>query len=66
MGYDRANCFPFDFEPNGSPFGSKSKGNGSKVFSVHIKALYMAVSYGYKQGSYKPAINRFGSEVSYQ
>ena len=23
MGYDRGNSFPFDFEPNGIPFGSK-------------------------------------------
>ena len=27
MGSDRGYCFPFDFEPNGNPFGSKSKGN---------------------------------------
>ena len=27
MGYDRGNSFPFDFEPNGNPFGSKSKRN---------------------------------------
>ena len=26
MGYDRDDSFPFDFEPNGNPFGSKSKG----------------------------------------
>ena len=26
MGYDRGDSFPFDFEPNGVPFGSKSKG----------------------------------------
>ena len=26
MGYDRGDSFPFDFEPNGIPFGSKSKG----------------------------------------
>ena len=26
MGYDRADGFPFDLEPNGLPFGSKSKG----------------------------------------
>ena len=24
--YDRGDSFPFDFEPNGVPFGSKSKG----------------------------------------
>ena len=26
MGYDRGDSFPSDFEPNGLPFGSKSKG----------------------------------------
>ena len=26
MGYDRDDSFPLDFEPNGIPFGSKSKG----------------------------------------
>ena len=26
MGYDRGDSFPFDFEPNGIPFVSKSKG----------------------------------------
>ena len=26
MGYDRGGSFPFDFEINGIPFGSKSKG----------------------------------------
>ena len=26
MGYDRGDSFPFDVEPNGNPFGSKSKG----------------------------------------
>ena len=25
MGYDRGDSFPFDFEPNGTPFGSESK-----------------------------------------
>ena len=26
MGYNRGDSFPFDFEPNGISFGSKSKG----------------------------------------
>ena len=26
MGYDLGDSYPFDFEPNGIPFGSKSKG----------------------------------------
>ena len=25
MGYDRGDSFPFDFDPNENPFGSKSK-----------------------------------------
>ena len=48
MGYDRGDSFPFDFEPNGIPFGSENrkenchhdhipfnvKGKGDIVFSV--------------------------------
>ena len=48
MGYGRGDCFPFDFEPNGTPFGSENrmenchpdhipfnvKGNRDIVFSV--------------------------------
>ena len=30
MGYDHGDSFPFDFEPNGIPFGSKSKGKLSQ------------------------------------
>ena len=47
MGYDRGDSFPFDFKPNGIPFGSENrketyhqdhipftvKGNGIQVFS---------------------------------
>ena len=25
MGYDRSDSFPFDFEPNGIPFGSENR-----------------------------------------
>ena len=53
MGYDRGDSFPFDFEPNGSPFGSKLKGKLSprsyriqyerkwniSFLSVHVFAL---------------------------
>ena len=45
--YDRGDSFPFNFEPNGIPFGSKSKENcrhnyisfnmkGNIVFSVYV------------------------------
>ena len=53
MGYDRDDSFPFDFEPNGVPFGSKSKEKlsplyipfnvkrtGNIVFSVQEHALW--------------------------
>ena len=30
MGYDCGDSFPLDFEPNGIPFGSKSKGKLSR------------------------------------
>ena len=29
MGYDRGDSFPLDVEPNGIPYGSKSKGKFS-------------------------------------
>ena len=29
MGYDRGESFPFNFQPDGNPFGSKSKGKQS-------------------------------------
>ena len=36
MGYDRGDSFPFNFEPNGNPFGSKSKGKLSPRSVDHI------------------------------
>ena len=36
MGYDRGDSFPFDFQPNGVPFHSKSKGKLSPR-SYHIQ-----------------------------
>ena len=52
MGYDLCDSFPFDFEPNGSPFGSENQkenchhdhlsftvnGNENIVFSVYTLA----------------------------
>ena len=52
MGYDRGDSFPFNFEPNGIPIGSKSKGklsphdhiqfnvkgNGNMIFSVYLRS----------------------------
>ena len=38
MGYDRGDSFPFDFEPNGTPFGSKSKGKLSpRSYPIHCE-----------------------------
>ena len=38
MGYDRGDSFPSDFEPNGVPFGSKSKGKLSpRSYSIQCE-----------------------------
>ena len=38
MGYDRGDSFPFDFQPNGIPFGSKSKGKLSpRSYPIHCE-----------------------------
>ena len=53
MGYDRGDSFPFDFKPNGLPFGSNNrkenchhdhipfdvKGNGNIVFSLQLHSF---------------------------
>ena len=53
MGYDRGDSFPFDFEPNGIPFGSKSKGKLSprsdpiqfeRKWNTSFLSVYTAVS----------------------
>ena len=44
MGYDRGECFSFDFEPNGIPFGSKSKGKLSPR-SYHIQWDIIVVTF---------------------
>ena len=36
MGYDRGDSFPFDFKPNGIPFGSKSNGKLSPQMLFHL------------------------------
>ena len=38
MGYDRGDSFPFDFEPNRIPFGSKLKGKLSlRSYPIHCE-----------------------------
>ena len=37
MGYDHGDIFPFNFEPNGIPFGSKSKGKSKGKFAVRSR-----------------------------
>ena len=39
MGYDPGDNFPFDFELNGIPFGSKSKGKLSKEIKFNDTLL---------------------------
>ena len=50
MGYDRGDSFPFDFEPNGIPFGSKWKGKLSpRSYPIHCerkgKYSFLSVSH---------------------
>ena len=49
MGYDRVDRFPFDFEPNGLPFGSKFKGKLSPrsypiQYERKLKYSYLSVN----------------------
>ena len=38
MGYDRDDSFPFDFEANGTPFVSKSKGKlSSRSYPIQFE-----------------------------
>ena len=49
MGYDRGDGFPFDLEPNGFPFGSKSKGKPSPrsyLIRFEMKWKYSFLSVG--------------------
>ena len=41
MGYGHGDSFPFDFEPNGIPFGSKSKGKLSlRLYPIQCEWKY--------------------------
>ena len=48
MGYDRSDSFPIDFEPNGHPFGPKSKEKLSPrsyklQFEIKLKFSFLSV-----------------------
>ena len=62
MGYDRADSFPFDIEPNGNQFGSKSKGKLSprsypiqfeRNWNTSFLSVHMFVVVEEKMQSYK-------------
>ena len=41
MGYDSGDSFPFDFESNGNPFGSKSNGKLSpRTYLIQYERKY--------------------------
>ena len=41
MGYDRGDSFPFDFQPNGIPFGLESKGKlPPRSYSVQCESKW--------------------------
>ena len=45
MGYDDGDSFPFDFEPNGIPFDSKSKGKLSPRWKWKFSFLSVDTCY---------------------
>ena len=56
MGYDRDDSFPFDFKPNGSPFGSKSKGKRSpRTHPYEFGRKYKSTFLNVKRLTQRPA-----------
>ena len=58
MGYDRGDSFPYDFEPNRYPFGSKSKGKLSpRSYPIQYerkwKYIFLSVSSSFNPEKYK-------------
>ena len=51
MGYDRGDSFPSDFEQNGDPFGSKSKGKLSvlNIFKIERKTVTTITSHSIRK-----------------
>ena len=55
MGYDRGDSFPFDFEPNGIPFGSKWKGKLSpRSYPIQFERKYKSSFPGVRTSSEWP------------
>ena len=48
MGNDRGDSFPFDFEPNGFPFGSKSKGKLVYIYKYKLSAVFYVEGFIFK------------------
>ena len=47
MGYDRDDSVPFDFEPNGIPLNSKSKGTlSTRLYPIRFERLWPLDSMG--------------------
>ena len=64
MGYDRGDRFPFDFEPNGIPFGSKWKGKLSPrsypiQFDRKLNTSFLSVAIPGRRGVAREATGEF-------
>ena len=58
MEYDRGDSFSFDFEPNGNPFGSKSKGKLSpRSYPIQIERKR-------KTSFFSVVISKYASQVA--
>ena len=56
MGFDHGDCFPFDFETNGNPFGSKSIGKLSpRSYPIQFERKW---KYSFLSVDRKTATNR--------
>ena len=57
MRYDRGDSFPIDFEPNGNPFGSKSKGKLSpQTYPIQLERKWKYSFVSCTTCAYRPSI----------
>ena len=64
MGHDRGDSFPFDFEPNGFPFGSKAEGELSpRSYPIQCESKWIYSFLSVTQRNLRPLI-RYTSVVN--
>ena len=71
MGYDHGDSFPFDFELNGIPFGSKSNGKLSpRSYPIQCeknwKCSFFSVSFMSRPTDDKLSLNQHSNDLLHQ